>query len=119
MKDAEELCEFAEKLVKEIDATEFGKRIPSLQPLGEEACMNYRAGDFWTYGTHIFGTKDMRCRAVEDSRTAVSLVVNTPRLQTSYGDEYIGPVLVFSLMMVRVIFAKMRENLKRYYETLE
>ena len=119
VKDAEELCDQVEKLVAEIDSTEFGTTIPSLALLGEKACMPFKAKDFWDFGTWTSESMDVRCRPVQDLRKAVSMVVNTPRSSTKYGEGYIGPVYQFSLSQMRAIFPIIRANVKRYYENLD
>jgi len=114
LKDAEELCGYAERVIKEVDETDHDKSIPILAALGDKARMGYKEDDFWEHGVFISTLEGVRCRAVEDKNHSISLVINTPRSSKAYGEDYIGPVFCIPIGIMRDLFKKMRENLSRF-----
>jgi len=124
VKDMDELAVQVDKILKEVNETEYNKSIPSLLALGKNARLGHKEAEFWKHGTWTStsgsdGTGGIRCRAVENSSFAVSLVVNTPRTSTAYGAGYIGPILTFQVGTLRALFPKIRENLQRFYNNTD
>lgn len=115
LNDAKEMCGWAKEIIEQVDTTDPEKSIPLLVALKDKARMGNKDKDFWNFGTLTSESEEVRCRPVEDSNKGVSLVVNTPRLNTRLGEKYIGPIFTFPLGALRSIFAKLGENINRYY----